>query len=279
MKIGRVVRYLLCCWVLLSTSIMAATPEILLANVYRQQIDPASYLVSEKLDGVRALWDGQALKTRSGRTINAPAWFIAPLPNVALDGELWLGRQRFEAVSGIVRRETPEDNEWRQVRYMLFELPGGTGTFRQRVAQMQALVVQAKVPWLQVIEQSPAVNRENLGKMLAKVVREGGEGLMLHRADAVYETGRSDTLLKLKPWLDAEGTVVRHVAGKGKYAGMLGALEIRLDDARIVRLGSGFSDAQRRNPPPLGATVTYRYRDLTSKGLPRFASFLRVRED
>ena len=279
MKIGRVVRYLLCCWVLLSTSIMAATPEILLANVYRQQIDPASYLVSEKLDGVRALWDGQALKTRSGRTINAPAWFIAPLPNVALDGELWLGRQRFEAVSGIVRRETPEDNEWRQVRYMLFELPGGTGTFRQRVAQMQALVVQAKVPWLQVIEQSPAVNRENLGKMLAKVVREGGEGLMLHRADAVYETGRSDTLLKLKPWLDAEGTVVRHVAGKGKYAGMLGALEIRLDDARIVRLGSGFSDAQRRNPPPLGTTVTYRYRDLTSKGLPRFASFLRVRED
>lgn len=265
----------LLCW----AAIAAAAPEILLANVYRNDIDPAPYLVSEKLDGVRALWDGQSLKTRSGRVIHAPAWFVEALPTVALDGELWIARQRFDEVSGIVRRELPVDAEWRKVRYMLFELPGASGTFVQRVEQMQAIVAKANVPWLQVIEQHPAVNRENLKKWLARVVKQGGEGLMLHRADAPYETGRSDTLLKLKPALDAEGVVVRHLPGKGKYEGMMGALEVRLADGRLLRLGSGFSDAQRKRPPPPGAMVTYRYHDLTANGLPRFATFLRVREE
>ena len=266
------------CW-LLWAAIAVAAPEILLANVYRNEIDPAPYLVSEKLDGVRAIWDGQSLKTRSGRVINAPAWFVDALPALALDGELWIARQRFDEVSGIVRREVPIDAEWRKVRYMLFELPGASGTFEQRVEQMQAIITKANVPWLQVIEQRPAVNRENLKKWLAQVVRQGGEGLMLHRADAPYETGRSDTLLKLKPALDAEGIVVLHLPGKGKYEGMLGALEIRLADGKLLRLGSGFSDEQRKNPPQPGAVVTYRYRDLTANGLPRFATFLRVREE
>ena len=266
------------CW-LLWAAVAVAAPEILLANVYRNDIDPAPYLVSEKLDGVRAIWDGQSLKTRSGRVINAPAWFVDALPALALDGELWIARQRFDEVSGIVRREVPIDAEWRKVRYMLFELPGASGTFEQRVEQMQAIITKANVPWLQVIEQRPAVNRENLKKWLARVVRQGGEGLMLHRADAPYETGRSDTLLKLKPALDAEGIVVLHLPGKGKYEGMLGALEIRLADGKLLRLGSGFSDEQRKNPPQPGAVVTYRYRDLTANGLPRFATFLRVREE
>ena len=266
------------CW-LLWAAVAVAAPEILLANVYRNEIDPAPYLVSEKLHGVRAIWDGQSLKTRSGRVINAPAWFVDALPALALDGELWIARQRFDEVSGIVRREVPIDTEWRKVRYMLFELPGAIGTFAERVEQMQAIVAKANVPWLQVIEQRPAVNRENLKKWLARVVKQGGEGLMLHRADAPYETGRSDTLLKLKPALDAEGIVVLHLPGKGKYEGMLGALEIRLADGKLLRLGSGFSDEQRKNPPQPGAVVTYRYRDLTANGLPRFATFLRVREE
>ncbi|MBU3698246.1 DNA ligase [Dechloromonas sp.] len=266
-------------WLLLWAAVAAAAPDILLANVYRNEIDPAPYLVSEKLDGVRAIWDGQSLKTRSGRVINAPVWFVDALPAVALDGELWIARQRFDEVSGTVRREVPVDAEWRKVRYMLFELPGAGGTFAQRVEQMQAIISKAKVPWLQVIEQRPAVNRESLKKWLARVVKQGGEGLMLHRADAPYETGRSDTLLKLKPALDAEGVVVRHLPGKGKYEGMLGALEIRLADGKLLRLGSGFSDEQRKNPPPPGALVTYRYRDLTAYGVPRFATFVRVREE
>jgi len=256
-----------------------AAPDLLLANVYRDGVDLSAYLVSEKFDGVRAVWDGQTLQSRAGHPIAAPAWFTADWPKTPLDGELWLARGQFERLSGIVRRMEPVDAEWRQVHYLVFELPGAAGSFRQRVRQMQSLVRQAAVPWLQVIEQKPAVDRVHLQKMLAAVLQSGGEGLMLHRADAPYETGRSDTLLKVKPWLDAEAVVIAHLPGKGKYTGLLGALQVRLPDGRNLRLGTGFSDAERRQPPPIGAVVTYRYRELNANGLPRFASFLRVRPE
>lgn len=274
-------------WVLLlglvfslpSFPLLAETPAILLSGVYREQVDVSRYLVSEKLDGVRAIWDGQVLRFRSGKNINAPRWFLAALPKQALDGELWIGRGSFDRLSGIVRRETPVDAEWHEVRYMLFELPGAPGKFSDRAEQIRQLVRQANVPWLREIEQIRIVDRSSLQKRFAEVVQAGGEGLMLHRADALYQTGRSDVLLKMKPLQDAEAVVIGHQAGKGKYAGALGALRLRTPEGQVFLLGSGFSDAQRKNPPAIGTTVTYRYRDLTSKGLPRFASFLRVREE
>ena len=191
----------------------------------------------------------------------------------------WLGRGQFERLSGIVRREQPVDAEWREVRYMIFELPGAPGTFAERAGRIRAIVAAAALPWLAEVPQATLASREALRQRLAQTIKAGGEGLMLHRADAPYETGRSDTLLKLKPWLDAEAVVVAHLPGKGKYAGQMGALRVRLSDGREFRLGTGFSDAQRRNPPPIGSVVTYRYRELTGKGLPRFASFLRLRQE
>ena len=101
---------------------------------------------------------------------------------------------------------------------------------------------------------------------------------MLHRADALYVTGRSDVLLKLKLWHDAEATVIAHMPGKGKYTGMLGALRVRTAEGVEFMLGTGLSEVDRRNPPPIGTIVTFRYRELTSRGVPRFASFHRVRE-
>ena len=171
------------------------------------------------------------------------------------------------------------DEEWREVRYMIFELPGAPGSFAERAASIRALVRKAGVPWLREIEQFRVVDRPDLARRLNDVVRAGGEGLMLHLADAPYTTGRSDVLLKVKAWHDAEAVVVAHQPGRGKYAGQLGALRVRSPDGREFELGTGFSDAQRRDPPPVGATVTYRYRELTASGLPRFASFLRVRID
>lgn len=257
----------------------AEAPAILVANVYRDQVDVSRYLASEKLDGVRAIWDGQVLRFRSGKAINAPGWFLAGLPKQPLDGELWIARGQFERVSGIVRREIPDDSAWREVRYMIFELPGAPGTFSERAEQIRRIVRQANVPWLFEIKQFFPVDRSNLKKRLDEVVRAGGEGLMLHLADAPYETGRSDVLLKVKPWQDAEAVVVGHQPGKGRFAGMLGALKVRTPEGKEFLLGTGFSAAQRREPPALGATVTYRYSELTNKGLPRFASFLRIRDE
>jgi DNA ligase-1 len=257
----------------------AAEPlPLLLAETENGQADVALYLVSEKYDGVRAYWDGQVLRTRNGNPINAPRWFVENFPARALDGELWIGRGQFERLSGTVRRQAPDDAEWRQVRYLVFELPQAPDTFRQRVQTLREVLAAAGVPWLQAVEQFEIGNRQALARKLAEVVKAGGEGLMLHRADALYTTGRSDVLLKMKPWNDAEATVIAHQPGQGKYAGMLGALRVRTADGVEFLLGTGLSEASRRNPPPIGTIVTYRYRELTSRGLPRFASFLRVRE-
>ena len=253
-------------------------PTLLLAERYRDDVDVSRYWVSEKLDGVRANWDGKNLRFRSGNPVPAPQWFIDALPSQPLDGELWLGRGSFDQLSAIVRRQVPVEAEWQRVRYMIFELPNAPGSFTERVERIKTITAEAKLPWLQAVPQFRLPDAVALQRKLRDVVRGGGEGLMLHRADAAYETGRSSALLKVTPWLDAEATVVAHLPGKGKYAGMLGALRMEMSDGRRFALGSGLTDAQRRNPPPLGTQITYRYRELTKSGMPRFPRYLRVRD-
>jgi DNA ligase-1 len=255
-----------------------AAPPLVLAEIYRSGIDPAGYWVSEKLDGVRAYWDGKRFYFRSGHPVSAPAWFTRDFPSVPLDGELWLGRNSFERLSGIVRKADPVDGEWRQVRYMLFELPEAGGTFTARKDKLVQLVQRAGLPWLQAVEQFRIRDRKTLKTKLDEVVAAGGEGLMLHRADAAYSAGRSDDLVKLKTYLDREAKVIAHLPGKGRHVGRMGALLVEDADGHQFRIGTGFSDAQRENPPPVGSLVTYRYRGLTAKGLPRFPVFLRLRE-
>ena len=263
-----------------SATVLAKTGAIvLLANNAPTSIDPTKYLVSEKLDGVRALWDGSTLRFRSGRMIAAPAWFLAKLPKAPLDGELWMGRGSFDAVSGAVRRAQPLDAEWEKVKYLVFELPNGAGTFAERAALLKVMVRGVGWAQLQSVEQFRVPNDAVLRDRLASVNAAGGEGLMLHLASAPYVTGRSDVLLKLKTLADAEATVVGHVPGKGKYAGMTGALDVKAADGMRFRLGTGLSDAQRQKPPAIGSTVTYTYRDLTPSGKPRFASFLRIADE
>ena len=258
----------------------AAEPiPLLLAGVEQGQADVALYLVSEKIDGVRAFWDGQVLRTRSGNVINAPRWFIENFPQRPLDGELWIARGHFDRLSATVRRQTPDDREWRSVRYLVFELPEAPGTFRERAQALKTIIAASDVPWLQPVEQFELASREALTQKLDEILKLGGEGLMLHRADAVYTTGRSDVLLKLKLWHDAEATVTGHQPGRGKYAGMLGALRVRRADGVEFLLGTGLSDDDRRDPPPIGTLITFRYRELNSQGVPRFASYHRVRED
>ncbi len=252
---------------------------LLLASDVGPKVDPAKYLVSEKYDGVRAIWDGKVLRFRSGRAVDAPAWFISKLPAQLLDGELWLGRGRFEALSGMVRKAEPQDEEWRRIKYMIFELPEAPGTFAERARRIKEIVAQTRWPQLVAVDQFRVADRAALKRKLDEVVRGGGEGLMLHLADAAYVTGRSDVLLKHKPLQDTEAVVIEHIPGKGKYLGMMGALRVQSPDGKRFLIGTGFTDQTRKSAPAMGTTITYTYRGLTNTGLPRFASYLRVREE
>lgn len=255
----------------------AKAPDILLAHIYQQGIDVREYLVSEKLDGIRAIWDGTQLVSRQGHPMQAPAWFTKRFPKQSLDGELWIARGQFELLSSTVRQSVPEDAAWQKVRYYVFELPDTAGSFADRARQIEQLVLHANSPYLKAIRQFHVNDEQALKRTLDSVVARHGEGLMLHRADAPYVTGRNHALLKLKPQLDAEAKVIAHLPGKGKYQGKMGALLVETPDGVQFRLGTGFTDAERANPPPIGSQVTYIYRDLTNKGKPKFASFLRIR--
>ena len=254
-------------------------PRLMLATNYKSGPAVSDYWISEKLDGVRGRWDGRRLHTRGGQPITPPAWFTAGWPKVAMDGELWIGRGRFDEVSGLVRAGKADGSAWRRVRFMVFDLPDHPGNFDARVMRMRTLLGTARVSWLQPVVQYRVANAAELDARLKQVVANGGEGLMLHHRNARYRVGRSDCFLKDKPHEDAEARVVAHTPGKGKYTGMLGALVVQQVDGRQFRLGSGFTDAQRSAPPPIGSLVTYRYNGLTSKGLPRFARFLRIRHE
>lgn len=251
--------------------------RVQLASVWPQGRSPSGYLVSEKFDGVRAVWDGQVLRFRSGRVIAAPAWFLAALPPLPLDGELWMGRGEFDRVSGAVRKVVPDDAEWRGLKYLVFDAWGRAEPFAQRVRLVDQALASLAQPWLMAVQHAQVDSAAALQTRLQQVVGGGGEGLVLHLADAPWRAGRTDAVFKLKPQFDEEGQVLGYQAGKGRFAGLTGALLLQTPQGQRFALGAGLSDALRRDPPPVGAWVTYSYRDRTPSGLPRFASFMRVR--
>ncbi|MFK5949417.1 MAG: DNA ligase [Methylococcales bacterium] len=254
-------------------------PALTLAKSYQGQVDLTHYLVSEKLDGVRAYWDGKQLISRQGNPYPAPTWFTKNFPAQALDGELWLGRQKFQALISIVRKKHAIDKEWQKLRYFVYDQPGLNKPFSQRLKSFQQLILLANSPYLKALKQYQIVDKNTLLKELARITALGAEGLMLHRVDAFYHAGRNGDLLKVKPYYDAEATVISYIPGKGKFSGKLGSLLVETTEGLRFRIGSGFTNQQRSNPPAIGQLITYTYHGKTLKGIPKFASFLRVREE
>jgi len=259
-------------------SAQAKVPALMRPNVYRPGMPIADYWVSEKFDGVRGFWNGQQLLTRGGEQITPPAWFTEGWPAEAMDGELWAGHGAFSQAVSTVRQQTPLDTAWRGMTFMVFDLPAQGGTFDARIPALTRLLAQLNRPWVRPVVQSKLANREALMALMRDTVRAGGEGLVLHRGDSAYRGVRSDDLLKLKPFEDAEARVVAHVAGRARYAGAMGALLVETSAGLRFKLGSGFTAAQRHDPPPIGSWVTYRFRGSNPSGVPRFATFMRASE-
>lgn len=233
------------------------------------------FLVSEKLDGVRAYWDGLQLISRAGNVIDAPNWFTESFPPIPLDGELWMARGQFERVSGIVRSKN-RDDDWLLVKFMVFDLPKERAPFIRRYEKIKQLLNKYDNSKLGYVSQREVANISELMDLLVTTELKGGEGLMLHKRDAFYEAKRSSNIQKLKSFQDAEAVVVAHIEGKGKYARLTGAIEVINKEGIRFKIGSGFTVQQRRNPPAIGSEITYRFRGKTNKGTPRFATYVGV---
>ena len=262
---------LLCLFVI---SLARAAPDLILAENWRGQ-DVSGWAMSEKLDGVRAYWDGQQLISRAGYPFSPPAGFLADYPPWPLDGELYSGRGQFEAISAAVRTA---GSDWRGINLHVFDVPQASGDLYQRLATLEDWLRAHPQARIRIIAQTPVQNREDITSALHAIEGQGGEGLMLREPNQPYRGGRSPYLLKVKSTPDAECTVIAHHPGKGKHSGRLGAITCENEHGRF-RIGSGFSDAERAQPPAIGSTITYRYRGFTRKGKPRFATYLRPRAD
>ena len=252
-------------------------PALWLANSYLGNENLTDYWVSEKYDGIRGYWDGHQLVSRSGKSLNPPTWFVQAWPTQALEGELWAGRGQFEQAASVVQQKQASDDAWRAMRFMVFDAPTPRKTFTERMGLYQGMVKQVNKPWVQAVAQKHIESHAALKTLLHQTVQAGGEGLVLHRGGSLYQSGRNSDVLKAKLELDAEAKVVGHEPGQGKHAQRTGALWVETPQGLRFKLGTGLTDAQRENPPAVGQWVTYRYRGLTDKGVPRFASFVHIR--
>lgn len=177
----------------------------MLALEYSSLQSPKGWLIAEKLDGIRATWDGTNLISRNGNTFPAPDWFLAALPaGVALDGELYIGRGQFRATLSTVKKKMPVDSEWQRLRYHVFDAPLETGGFEARLAWAEVLL--AGCPVAVVVPHRVCTGVRDLDRTFDAVCSAGGEGLMLRKPGSAYKGGRSADLLKYKPQqTDEEG--------------------------------------------------------------------------
>ena len=132
---------------------------------------------------------------------------------------------------------------------------------------------------VRVIPQTVIRGRSDLDRFFCDVASRGGEGVIVKNPDKPYHTGRSAHVLKVKKARDMEGLVMGINKGKGKYEDAMGSLTLKLESGVVFKLGTGFTDAVRNKPPSVGTTVTFKYHGFSKNGVPKFASFLRVRAD
>jgi DNA ligase-1 len=256
----------------------ATAPPLLLAHSWEGDVDLTGWWMSEKLDGVRAYWDGNRFLSRLGNVYKAPGWFTKGLPKTPLDGELWVGRKKFQRCVSIVRRhEAGED--WKEVSYLVFDAPALRHKFEDRMDYLQKFMQDERPDQARHLEQVICRGTSHMKEELARVEALGGEGVMMRRPGSHYEIGRSHSLLKVKSFYDTEAIVVGHQPGTGKHKGRLGALLVEMPNGTRFAVGTGLSDAERNHPPAVGQIITYRYQELSDGGVPRFPSYIGVRHD
>lgn len=233
--------------------------------------------MSEKLDGIRAFWNGKKLLSRGGKTIHAPKWFLQGFPPFEIDGELWSKRGEFEFIQSVVMDKTPS-KEWRKITYNIFEVPNQKGGLKKRLKVLKTYLKNENAPHLRIIKQFTCKDKTHLQSFFNDIIEKKGEGVVLRDPKAPYINKRTKKALKMKKFDDSECEVIAHHKGKGKYKNSLGSFTCKLENNITFKIGSGLSDYQRQNPPKIGEIITFKHQGFTKNQKPRFPIFLHVRK-
>ncbi|KKK72162.1 hypothetical protein LCGC14_2906640 [marine sediment metagenome] len=251
-----------------------------LAHKYDFHKDVTGWWMSEKYDGIRAIWDGENFMSRTEKLIQAPEWFKEGLPKgVTLDGELWCGRGEFQKTVGIVRSHEG-NSDWSSVKYMVFDIVVDRTTVGERLELLDDLECSQPggcFPHVEVVHQTICEDLDHLKEFELQILNAGGEGVMLKAPNSMYEYKRTKKLLKMKRMKKSIADVVGYTPGKGRHEGKVGALLCNwmLDcgpelTVRKIAVGSGLTDLERENPPEVGSVIKIKYFDVTEAGMPRF---------
>lgn len=241
------------------------------------QARPQSFVYSEKLDGVRAFWDGKNLYSKGGKLLTPPSFFTQNFPPFAIEGELWSKRGDFENIVSILK-STKKKEKWRELKFYIFEVPNQQGGILKRLEVLEAYLASQPAPFISIIPQLPLNTLQALQDALSAITQAGGEGVVVREKDAPYYTGRNKKAMKLKLYEDRECKITSYVQGKGKFENLVGSI-ICLDGDVEFKIGSGMSEDFRKNPPKVGTIITYKYFGLNKNKLPKFPVFLRIRSD
>ena len=274
---------------------------------------PLGWYSSEKYDGYRARYMGEEPEkiflSRQQKLFIAPEWFKEAMPDVNLDGELWVGRDNFQDM-GVVRQKKPDVDGWRTIKYVVYDLPDVQKPFSERLKLLKQIVRKNQARWnthrkklgepfssfpcpLVFTEQTKITSFKQLETIYQDIISKGGEGIMLKHPSSVYEDKRSNYMLKYKPSFDEEAIIIDYKEGKGKYKGMLGGFVckplINKDTYHIIDKDehhefsiSGMDDEVRENykeSHPIGTIISYEHSGKTKVGKPRFARYVRSRDD
>eukprot|EP00039_Didymoeca_costata_P003886 m.70352 g.70352 ORF g.70352 m.70352 type:complete len:678 (+) comp12124_c0_seq2:98-2131(+) len=268
-----------------NSSSAAEACKVLLAKKWDEGMNPTGWWMSEKLDGVRAYWDGKNFYSRNGNIFPAPPYFKNSLPDTPLDGELWAGRGQFQQALSIAKSGSGDMERWKCVSYAVFDAPklknaaGNYVVFEERMAWLKDNIKPGKTKFASAVVSIKCEGVKHLKEELQKAEDGGAEGLMLRQPKSQYAHGRDKSLLKVKSFHDEEGIVTGYEGGKGKNCGLVGAIWLETPDKRKLKVGTGMTDHDRKNPPKVGAIVTYKYFEVNGSGHPRFPVFVGERKD
>jgi DNA ligase-1 len=261
---------------LLFSQLVLAKPDLFLLKTYKDNQNVVGWAMSEKLDGIRGFWNGKQLISKTGKLIHTPNWFTKNYPPFAIDGELWTKRNDFANISSIVSSKN-SNQRWKNITHQIFEVPNQSGGLFERLAILQTFLdVNSNTP-IKIIKQSIITNKNQLPNFLDAVVKHKGEGVVVRNPDNVYQTGRLSSALKVKKYFDTECVVLKILPGKGKYKNIMGSLLCQTKNGKQLKIGTGFKNKDRANPPDVGSKITFKYYGFTKKGNFKYPVYLRAR--